>query len=424
MKVVRNGTVINPKTGLRQKADVRVENGKIAEIGENLDSTGASVIDASGTYVTPGLIDIHVHLRDPGFPEKETIRSGMRAAAAGGFTTIVGMPNTKPAVDTLETLSYIHQEAEREGTIHVYSSAAITHGIQGQRRTDMAQLHRGGAVTFTDDGKSVMDPAVLYEAFRCAAQLDVPISSHCEDHHLVRAGALNRGSVSRQLGDVGIPGLGEDLIVARDLLLAEETGARLHIQHVTTARSVQLVREAKNRGVRVSAEATPHHFTLTDAKALDVGAFAKVNPPLRTEEDVEAVTEGLVDGTLDAISTDHAPHTLEEKQRPLEEAPFGLVGLETSVGVTWTRLVHTGKLSPEAAIAKMTIHPARIMGLDRGTLDIGADADLTLIDPNKKWTVDASRFQSRSKNTPFSGMDLCGKVVLTMTAGDIVYEAS
>lgn len=420
--LIKNGTVINPNTNFMQQVDVLIENGKIIRIGSQGAEAADHVIDAKDLLVVPGLVDIHVHFRDPGLAYKETIQTGSFSAAAGGFTSVVCMPNTKPAIDHVETLEYVLQTGLRDGAVKVYSSAAITYGIAGQELTDMESLHQAGAVTFTDDGKTVMDPKLVYEAFRKAAELDVPISSHCEDHHLVTQGSIHRGKVSNQINDPGIPSLGEELIIARDLLIAEETGARLHIQHVSTARGVQLIREAKSRGVRVTAEGAPHHFTITDERVLSSGAMAKVNPPLRPMRDVEAVILGLVDGTLDAIATDHAPHSLEEKSRPLKEAPFGMVGLETAVGLTFTYLVHNGKLPLMEAVAKMTTHPARIMGLPAGKLEVGLDADITILDPDKEWIVDPQAFHSKSKNTPFTGMRLKGKAVLTMVNGKVVYD--
>lgn len=420
--LIKNGEVIDPATGVHRTADILIRDGKIEHIGESGDPGEAKVIDAAGMLVVPGLIDVHVHFRDPGFPEKETIRSGSLAAAAGGFTAVVCMPNTKPSVDSVETFDYVTQTAAREAAVKIYSSAAITIGLEGKELTEMDELRKAGAVTFTDDGKTVMDTSLIYRAFVKAAELGVPISSHCEDHRLVTSGAIHRGKVSEQIGDPGISRLGEELIVARDILLAEETGARLHIQHVSTARAVQLIREAKARGVKVTAEAAPHHFSITDEQVLVSGASAKVNPPLRTARDVEAVIAGVVDGTLDVIATDHAPHTAEEKARPLAQAPFGLIGLETSVGLTFTCLVHTGKLTVDEAIAKMTIVPARTMGLPGGTLREREDADITIIDPNRVWTVDPEQFLSKARNCPFTGMQLRGKAVLTMVNGEIVYD--
>ncbi|MCR8635137.1 dihydroorotase [Paenibacillus radicis (ex Xue et al. 2023)] len=420
--LIKNGTVINPETHFMEITNVIIEDGKIVHIGPITNGIVDHVIDASGLLVVPGLVDIHVHFRDPGFPQKETISSGALSAAAGGFTTVVCMPNTKPSIDTVEILEYVLRTGLEQATVKVYSSAALTYGIEGKVLTEMESLQQAGAVTFTDDGKTVMDPKLVYTAFRKAAELDVPISSHCEDHQLVSGGSLNQGKVSNQLGDPGIPRLGEELIIARDILFAEETGARLHIQHVSTARGVQLIREAKARGVRVTGEGAPHHFSITDEQALVCGTLAKVNPPLRTREDVEAVIAGLADGTLEAIATDHAPHTSEEKARPLGEAPFGMVGLETAVGLTFTFLVHSGRLALTDAIAKLTVNPSNIMGLPSGRLAEGLDADITILDPQKEWTVDPEQFKSLSRNSPFAGMKLKGKAVLTMVNGTVVYD--
>ncbi|MFD3262113.1 dihydroorotase [Paenibacillus lentus] len=418
----RNGLVIDPSTKLERVTDVFVDQGRVIYIGDNLEQMADRVIDATGLMVVPGLVDIHVHFRDPGFPQKETIETGSLSAAAGGFTSVVCMPNTKPAIDTVDTLRYVLDTGAKLGIVKVYSSAAITYGIEGCKLTELETLSEAGAVTFTDDGRSVMDPHLLYEAFQRAAKLGIPISSHCEEHRLIDRGALNRGKVSERLGDPGIPAIGEELIIARDILFAEETGARLHIQHVSTARGVQLIREAKARGVRVTAEGAPHHFSITDEQALICGTLAKVNPPLRTAHDVEAVIRGLQDGTLDVIATDHAPHTAEEKSRPLDQAPFGMVGLETAVGLTFTNLVHKGKLTAAEAIAKLTVQPAAVMGLQAGKLAPEGEADITVIDPDKEWVVDPKGFRSKSRNTPFDGMRLRGKTVMTMVRGQIVYE--
>lgn len=424
--LIKGGELINPAEGFHQIADLLIEDGKVVRIGHLPEEayTADKVVDAAGLLVVPGLIDIHVHFRDPGYSDKETIATGSLAAAAGGFTSVVCMPNTKPAIDTVETLASVLEKGQKSAVIHVYSSAAISHGIQGEQLTDMEALFHAGAVTFTDDGRTVVDTSLIYEAFVTAARLGVPISSHCEDHRLVTEGSINRGEVSRRIGDPGISPLGEELMIARDILLAEETGARLHIQHVSTARGVQLIREAKRRGVQVTAEGAPHHFSITDEKVLEFGALAKVNPPLRTALDVEAIVNGLADGTLDVIATDHAPHTAEEKLLPLAEAPFGMVGLETCVGLTFTHLVHTGRLSVDEAVAKLTIRPAQIMGLSKGTLAEGADADVTLIDPNKEWVVEPETFHSKSTNCPFAGMKLRGKTVATYVAGKCVYKES
>lgn len=419
--LLRGGVVLNPQTHLHEPLDVLVEGEHIVALGNALSPMGAQVLEVSGCYVVPGLVDMHVHLRDPGFPDKETMATGTRAAAAGGLTTVVCMPNTRPTVDDVSILDGVLATARRDGVVRVHSTAALTKGLAGVERTDMANLAQHGAVAFTDDGKSVMDPVLLYDIFRTAAQLDTLIASHCEDHHLVRGGAMHRGKVSQLLQDEGIPALGEELVIARDLLFAADTGARLHIQHVSTARGVQLIREAKARGVRVTAEATPHHFSLTDAILLEQGALAKVNPPLRPAEDVAAVVAGLQDGTLDVIATDHAPHTLAEKQQGLSRAPFGFVGLETSVGLAFTHLVHTGKLSADQVVARMSVAPARVLGLPIPQIAVGEVADITVIDPEFIWTVDPNRFLSKAQHSPFTGAKLRGKAVATVVGGRVAY---
>lgn len=422
--LIKNGHVINPITLFSATTDILIdEQGKIIAIEEQIDVENVKLIDATGYIVTPGLVDIHVHFRDPGFPDKETLQTGALAAARGGFTSVVCMPNTKPSIDSIDTLNYVLDTAKRETAIHIYSSAAITQSLEGKQLTNFHDLYHAGAVTFTDDGRTVMDPQLLYQAFTLAKELGVPISSHCEDHNLIGQGAaIHLGEVSKALDTVGIHPLGEELVIARDILFAEAIGTHVHIQHVSTARGVQLIREAKQRGVHVTAEAAPHHFTLTDEQVLICGSLAKVNPPLRTQSDVEAIVAGLIDGTLDVIATDHAPHTMEEKSRPLEQAPFGMVGLETSVGLAFTQLVHTGMLSVEEVIAKMTLKPARIMNLPHGVIELNCPADITIIDPQLKWVVDADRFASKSRNTPFNGMELTGKTVLTMANGEVIYD--
>ncbi|GMA65101.1 dihydroorotase [Alicyclobacillus fastidiosus] len=419
--VIANGWVVEPEAQSVVQTDVLIEDDRIVAVGD-VGAVADCRIDATGCYVTPGLVDIHVHFRDPGFPEKETIASGARAAAAGGITSVVCMPNTYPTVDEPGVVEYVLRTAAEQGIVRVHTTASITKGLKGKEITEMPALAKAGAVTFTDDGKSVMDPVILLEAFKWAARLGLPITSHCEDHNLVRAGAINRGEVSKALGDVGIPSLAEELVVARDILFAEHTGARLHLQHVTTAGGVQLIREAKARGVRVTGEATPHHFSVTDQLVLTQGALAKVNPPLRTQADVDAVVAGLQDGTLDVIATDHAPHTWDEKQRGLQQAPFGFVGLETSVGMTFTHLVHTGKLSVFDAIKKMTVVPAQIMGLPLPRLHPGAVADITVINPNLEWEVDTARFYTRAKHSPLAGTRLRGKAVQTFVGGRWIYS--
>lgn len=422
-RLLKNGWLLDPASGTNARRDILIVDGQVAQIAPELDVSGAEVVDVGGWLVTPGLIDIHVHLRDPGFPEKETIETGTKAAAAGGFTAVVCMPNTSPTLDSPEQIRYVLETSARTAAVRVYPAASLTYGLKGERMTDLRALKEAGAVTFTEDGKTVMDPRILYDAFHLAKKLDVPISSHCEEHHLVDGkGAIHRGRVSEILGDPGIPALAEELIIARDILFAEDTGAHVHIQHVSTARGIQLIREAKQRGVRVTAEGTPHHFTLTDEAVLQWGPLAKVNPPLRTARDVEAVIQGLVDGTLDCIATDHAPHTQEEKSASLAEAPFGLLGLETAVGLVWTRLVHTGRLTAMDAVRKLTVEPAKIMGLPGGRVAVGEAADLTVIDPEEEWVVDPEQFVSKSRNTPFAGMTLKGRVKMTLVAGKTVYQ--
>lgn len=420
--LIKNGIVMNPAYSFQQKADVLIENGKVIKINDAIENEDAIIIHADGLIVAPGLVDLHVHFRDPGFTEKEDIMTGMNAAVAGGFTTVVSMPNTSPVVDNIETLHYVLDKAEKHGKLMVYSASSITKGIKGQELNDMRALLEAGSVTFIDDGGSGISANLLYEAFQKAAKLGVPITSNDKNSYFAIEGTFNRGKISEALGDIGIPAITEDLGIARDMLFAEDTGAKIHLQSVSTARGVQLIREAKSRGVKVTAEGSPHHFSLTDEEAIRQLGFAKVNPPLRTENDRKAVIQGLQDGTLDVIASDHAPHTVVEKKQGIHEAPFGLLGLETSVGVTFTHLVHQGKLSAYDAINKMTVNPAKALNLDAGFLSIGGDANIAIIDPALEWEVEECKLQSKSKNSPFLGRKLKGKAVLTFYKGNIVYD--
>ncbi len=418
--VIKGGLVADPAGGRMTERDVLVVDGKISVIGKNLGVSGAEVLDAAGKVVAPGLIDMHVHLREPGYEAKETIRSGTRAAAGGGFTAVVCMPNTAPVADQAAVISYIKSTAAAGGMVNVYPVGAVTRGSRGEDLAEMGDMKEAGAVAFSDDGMPVADAGLMRRAMQYARMLGLTVISHCEDKHLSGGGVMHEGYMSTVLGLKGIPASAEEVMVARDILLAEETGCRLHIAHVSTAGSVRLVREAKARGVRVTAEATPHHFTLTDEAVAGYDPSTKVNPPLRTAADVAAVKEGLADGTIEVIATDHAPHTVEEKDVEYDRAPFGLVGLETAVGLVWTGLVNTGVLTPLQAVTKMTLNPARILGLPKGTLEIGTEADLTVIDPDLTWRVDAARFESKGRNTPFNGMSLNGRAWATVVRGRVV----
>jgi len=418
--LIKGGTVIDPVAGEITEKDILVVDGKISKIGANLSASGAEVLDAGGKLVAPGLIDIHVHLREPGFEAKETVFSGTRAAARGGFTAVACMPNTNPVADNAAIISYIKNTARVKGAVNVYPIGAITRGSKGEELAEMGDMKEAGAVAFSDDGMPVMNAGLMRRAMQYARMLGLTIISHSEDKNVSAGGAMHEGYMSTVLGLKGIPASAEEVMVARDILLAEETGCQVHIAHVSTAGSVRLVREAKARGVKVTAEATPHHFSLTDEAVAGYDTATKVNPPLRTAADVAAVKEGLADGTIDVIATDHAPHTIEEKDVEYEQAPFGMVGLETAVGLVWTELVATGVLTPLQAITKLTLNPASVLGISKGTLGSGTDADITIIDPALSWTVDPEQFAGKGRNSPFTGRLLKGMPYMTIVGGRIV----
>jgi dihydroorotase len=412
--LIKNGTVIDPANKVDEKLDLLVADGKIAKLGKpgSLHADGAQVIDASGRLVVPGLIDMHVHLREPGFEYKETIATGTAAAKAGGFTAVCCMPNTNPVNDNRSVTEFILSQA-KNASAQVYPIGAITKGSKGEELAEMGELHAAGCFAVSDDGRPVMNASMMRRAMEYSKIFDMLIISHCEDTSLSGKGVMNEGLISTELGLRGIPRAAEDVMTARDLSLAELTKCRLHIAHVSTAGSVRMIRDAKARGVRVTAETCPHYFTLTDEAVRGYNTMAKMNPPLRTPEDVAAIKQGLKDGTLDVIVTDHAPHGMDEKSGEFDFAPFGIVGLETSLGLT-LQLVQEGVLSLSVAIQKLTTNPASVMKLSKGTLSIGAAADITIIDPDLAWTVDASQFKSKSKNTPFNGWKLKGKAVQTI----------
>ncbi|MFX4261462.1 dihydroorotase [Pelotomaculum propionicicum] len=418
--LIKGGLVVDPVAGNVLKKDILVVDGKIAGTGKNISQSGAKIIDAAGRLVAPGLIDMHVHLREPGFEAKETVYTGTRAAARGGFTSVACMPNTNPVIDNAALIKSVINIALTGGLVHVCPVGAITRGSKGEELAEMGDMAEAGAAAFSDDGMPVMDSGLMRKAMQYARMLGVTIISHSEEKSLSAGGCMHEGYISTILGLKGIPACAEEVMVARDILLAEETGCRVHIAHVSTAGSVRLLKEAKARGVRVSAEAAPHHFTLTDEAVMGFDTFTKVNPPLRTGDDVAAVRQGLADGTIDVIATDHAPHTAEEKDVEYERAPFGIVGLETAVGLVWTELVNTGVLTPLQAVTCMTLNPARILGIAKGTLETGADADITIIDPELAEAVDPAMFASKGRNTPFAGRMLKGLPWLTMVSGRIV----
>jgi dihydroorotase len=418
MKIlIKNGRVIDPANKVDGKLDVLVSDGKIARLGKpgSISADGAEVIDASGKLIVPGLIDMHVHLREPGFEYKETIATGAAAARAGGFTSVCCMPNTNPANDNRSVTEFILAQAGK-AEARVFPIGAITKGSRGEELAEMGELHAAGCVAVSDDGKPVMNASVMRRAMEYSKIFDLLVISHCEDALLSGKGVMNEGSVSTELGLRGIPRAAEDVMTARDIALAELTGGRLHIAHVSTTGSVRIIRDAKARGVRVTAETCPHYFSLTEEAVRGYNTMAKMNPPLRTPEDVAAIKEGLRDGTIDAIVTDHAPHALDEKSGEFDYAPFGIVGLETALGLVF-KLVDEGALSLFDAVRKLSVNPATIVKIDRGTLSEGSDADITIVDPDLEWTVDASQFKSKSKNTPFQGWKLKGKALRTIVGG-------
>jgi dihydroorotase len=420
-----NGKIWDDEAGDLVTAHIRVENGAIAAIerGSGPDTSGAETIDASGLLVSSGFIDMHVHLRDPGFTHKEDIASGTRSAARGGFTTIACMPNTRPVTDTPETVRYILDKAAREGVVNVLPIAAITKNELGRELTDFAALKAAGAIGFSDDGVGVQSARMMKEAMARAREVGLPIIAHCEDDSLVEGAWATEGAFSRRHGLKGIPNESEAIHVGRDVLLAEATGAHYHVCHVSTEQSVRLIRLAKSVGVRVTAEVCPHHLVLSDEDIPGMDPNWKMNPPLRTPRDVQAVIEALEDGTIDIIVTDHAPHAEEEKAKGVELAPFGIVGFETAFPLLYTKFVKTGRWSLGFLLRKMTSEPARVFGLKAGRLEAGAPADLTLIDLDSEQTVDPAKFLSKSRNTPFAGWRLQGWPVRTIVAGRTVWQA-
>ncbi len=419
--LIKNAQVISPADNINDKCDILIRDGIISAVGTGLaDAEEAELIDADGLYAVPGLVDMHVHLRDPGQTAKEDIISGCKAAAAGGVTSLLAMPNTIPAVDSAETVKYILGKA-KEADSKVYVAASITKGLKSKEPTDLEELRAAGAAGLSDDGRPVENTRFLSEAMKKAPKLGMTVVAHCEDLFLADGGKINEGEVSKALGVKGIPASAEDCGTAREIALAAAENVPVHICHVSTKTSVALVRDAKKRGVRVTAETAPHYFSLTEQELLKRDADYRMNPPLRTAEDVKAVIEGLRDGTLDAIATDHAPHTPEEKADFLS-APNGSIGMETSFAVANTYLVKTGLLSFEELIRKMSVNPAKILGINAGTLGAGSPADIALIAPDEQWTVDVNKLHGKSKNTPFKGKTLTGKVKMTLLDGKVVYK--
>lgn len=420
--LIKNGRVLNPSENIDKVMDIYVEDGIIKEKAESIEKNADKVIDAKGCYVMPGLIDLHVHFRDPGQTYKEDIETGSKAAAKGGFTTVCCMPNTKPVVDNVDTVTYIIDKAKEVGLTNVLPVGAVTMQMAGRETTDIEQLKEAGICAISEDGKSVMNSGVYRKAMKEAARLNVPVLAHCEDINLVEGGVINLGDKSEELGVKGISNAVEDVIALRDILLARETGATLHLCHCSTKDSVEMVRQAKTEGIKVTAEVCPHHFSMCTNDITGNDSNFKMNPPLRERADMEALIKGLSEDVMDVISTDHAPHSAEEKARDLEHAPFGIVGLETAVALTFTNLVKKGYITPLQMAAKMSYNPARVLGSDRGTLNEGAAADITIINPDTEYTIDVNAFVSKGKNTPFNGYKVSGEVEYTILRGKVVYE--
>lgn len=427
MKIlVKHGLIIDPSQKINEVRNVLIEGGKIkgypGETEEYEKDSSVQVIDARGKIVSPGFIDMHVHLREPGFEYKETIRTGCLAAAVGGFTSVVCMPNTNPINDNASVTEYILFKARTEGVVNVFPVGAITKGEKGETLAEIGEMHEAGCVAISDDGQPVMDSGVMRHAMEYVKAFGIPVIDHAEDLNLSANGVMNEGFTSTKLGLKGIPNASEEVMIARDIMLAELTGAHLHVAHVSAAGSVRLIRDAKKRGVRLTAEATPHHFTLTDKVVLGYDTNAKVNPPIRGPEDVEAIKEGLRDGTIDIIATDHAPHSEDEKKVEFDLAPFGISGLETALPLA-LRLVSDGTLTLPELIKKLTCNPAQIIDINRGTLKVGSTADVVIFDPDKAVTVDRNKFRSKGKNSPFHGWQLSGSVLYTIVGGRVVFPA-
>ena len=420
--LLRGGRVVDPEQKLDAVLDVLLAEGRVAEVGDGLQAPeGARVMDCSGLAVVPGLIDVHVHLREPGGERKETIASGARAAAAGGFTGICAMPNTDPVIDSPATVGFVAAAGREAEAARVYPVGALSLGQKGEQLTEIGELVQAGAVAVTDDGNPVMDSGLMRRALEYTLAFNIPVADHPEDLNLSQGGSMNEGPVSARLGIRGKPNASEDVQIVRELLLAELTGGHIHLQHVSTRHGVEAIRRAKDRGVRVTAEATPHHLLLTDEAVDGYRTEAKMNPPLRSAEDREAVVTGLLDGTLDTLATDHAPHHYDEKEQAFEDAPFGIVGLETCVGLILTHFVHDGQMELTTMVERMSRAPARAFGLPGGDLVKGGVADVTVLDLEARWEVDPARFLSRSRNTPFVGWELTGRPVRTIVGGRTVW---
>jgi dihydroorotase len=421
--LIRGGRVIDPSRGTDGIADVYLTDGRVEAVGLNIvGEDGCTVVEAAGKVVAPGFIDLHTHLREPGQEDVETVATGAMAAAAGGFSAVCAMPNTDPVTDNQAAIGFIVSQAQRAGRARVYPIGAISLGQKGQQLAEFGELVGAGAVAVSDDGKPVMSSHLMRTALEYARTFGIPVADHCEDMTLAQGGAMHEGLVSTRLGLKGIPAAAEEIMVARDIILAELTGGHVHLCHMSTRGSVELIRRAKEKGIRVTAEACPHHFTLTHERCEGYDTNAKMNPPLREAEDREAIRRGLKDGTIDVIATDHAPHHYDAKEREFDDAPNGIIGLETALGLAVSELVETGLLTLPELVARMSTLPARIFGLPGGTLAVGAPADVVVFDPKARWTVTPSTFFSKSRNTPFTGRELTGRADLTIVRGQVVFQ--
>ncbi len=421
--LIKNGYVIDPATDKEEICDLLIKDNYIAQVGQNITHDADQIIDATDCYVMPGFIDLHVHLREPGFEYKETIETGALAAAHGGFTSICPMPNTNPVIDSAKMVAYLSEKSKKDAVVNILPVGAVTLGQAGQDLADIAGMVKEGAVAISEDGKSVMDTALYRKAMTIAKEEGIVVLAHCEDKSLVQGGVMNAGKKAEELEMPGITNAVEDIIAARDILLAKETGAKLHLCHCSTKDSAWMVGKAKEEGLPVTAEVCPHHFALTDEDIVEDDADYKMNPPLRSKEDVQALKEALRDNIIDVIATDHAPHGEDEKKKSMKEAPFGIVGLETAFAITMTELVKTGYLTPRQLVEKMSLNPAKVLGINKGTLKEGAIADIVIANPNEEYIIDTKDFVSKGKNTPFHGKKVYGKILYTLVNGQVVYQA-
>jgi dihydroorotase len=420
--LIKNGYLLNPSNELEGNYDLFVDGDKIVQVEPSINREADTIIDANGMYIMPGFIDLHVHLREPGFEYKETISTGAMSAAKGGYTTICPMPNTNPTIDNKYMVEYLKLKSKEEAVINILPVGSVTKGQLGTELSDISGMANAGAVAISEDGKSVMNTSIYLEGMKAANLAGIPVFAHCEDKDLVKNGVINAGEKARELDLPGISNAVEDIIVARDILLAKETGVKLHLCHCSTEKSVTFIKMAKEEGLPVTGEVCPHHFTMSDDEIPNDDANYKMNPPLRSRADVDALKEGLKSNILDVIATDHAPHSMEEKEQSFRTAPFGIVGLETAFSLTMTELVNKGYLTPMQMVEKMSLNPARVLGINKGSLEIGKIADIVIADPNESYKIDVNGFVSKGKNTPFHGKEVVGKVKYTIVSGEVVYQ--